>query len=212
MTQSRSVWRSMPAAWAASSRLMPSSALAIARMRRATRVSLSPLASLRSTVGVRSLRISSAAMMPSVEFDRGKGITNCGSTESLPGNDESVHWWAGITGHCDNGHDAPPETCCLPNDVFRSNSDASVWFRVSSPLLMAGGSAPRVISTDLVIEETPQDRASIRWSCLAAHVGIRWSWRCCRGPGWPGPQVGLRPYRSHGSREHVGANVERRLR
>ena len=40
-TQSRNVWRSMPAAFAAASRLMPESALVIARMRRAARASLS---------------------------------------------------------------------------------------------------------------------------------------------------------------------------
>src|SRR5262245_36007628 len=67
MTQSRSVWRSMPAARAASSRLMPSSALAIARMRRVMRASLSPLARLRSTLGVRSRRIDSADILPSIE-------------------------------------------------------------------------------------------------------------------------------------------------
>src|SRR5215467_2970389 len=57
----------MPADCAASSRLMPSSALAIARMRRAMRPSLSALASLRSTLGVRSRRIDSADMLPSSE-------------------------------------------------------------------------------------------------------------------------------------------------
>ena len=43
------------------------SAFAIARMRRATRPLLSPFANLRSTAEVRSLRIFSATMMPSVE-------------------------------------------------------------------------------------------------------------------------------------------------
>src|SRR5215813_10647108 len=57
----------MPADCAASSRLMPSSALAIARMRRAMRASLSALASLCSTLGVRSRRIDSADMLPSSE-------------------------------------------------------------------------------------------------------------------------------------------------
>src|SRR4029434_9648656 len=72
MTQSRSVWRSMPAACAAASRLMPSSALAIARMRRVMRASLSPLASLRSTVAVRSRRIDSADILPSIESMAGE--------------------------------------------------------------------------------------------------------------------------------------------
>src|SRR5207244_7730557 len=54
---------SIPAACAAASRLMPSSALAIASMRRPTRASSSALASLRSITGVRSLRIVSAAMV-----------------------------------------------------------------------------------------------------------------------------------------------------
>jgi hypothetical protein len=47
----------MPALAAAIARLMPPSALAIANRRRATRASASALASLRSTAGVRSLRI-----------------------------------------------------------------------------------------------------------------------------------------------------------
>src|SRR6516164_2412908 len=63
MTQSLKVWRSMPAASAASFRLMPDSALAIASSRRATRVFASAFASLRSTAGVRSPLMVSAAMM-----------------------------------------------------------------------------------------------------------------------------------------------------
>src|SRR6185312_7172657 len=62
MTQSLSVWRSMPAHFAASARLMPSSALAIPNRRREMRASGSDLASLRSTVDVRSLRIFSFAI------------------------------------------------------------------------------------------------------------------------------------------------------
>src|SRR5512145_177301 len=62
MTQSRSVWRSMPTHFAASARLMPSSALAIPNRRREMRASGSDLASLRSTVDVRSLRIFSFAI------------------------------------------------------------------------------------------------------------------------------------------------------
>src|SRR5450631_4261637 len=57
----------MPAACAASSRLIPSSALAIASRRRATRVSVVALANLRRFLADRSLRILSAAMMPSLE-------------------------------------------------------------------------------------------------------------------------------------------------
>src|SRR6185369_2348458 len=62
MTQSLSVWRSMPAHFAASARLMPSSALAIPNRRREMCASGSDLASLRSTVDVRSLRIFSFAI------------------------------------------------------------------------------------------------------------------------------------------------------
>src|SRR6516162_6089870 len=56
----------MPAASAASLRLMPESALAIASRRRATRVLASALASLRKIAGVRSLLMISAVMMPSI--------------------------------------------------------------------------------------------------------------------------------------------------
>src|SRR5258706_13666524 len=67
MTQSRNFWRSLPADTAAASRLMPERALAIASMRRATRASGSVFASLRSTAGVRSRRIESADILPSIE-------------------------------------------------------------------------------------------------------------------------------------------------
>src|SRR5208337_1922123 len=58
----------MPAASAASFRLMPESALAIASSRRATRVLASALASLRRTAGTRSPLMVSAAMMPSLQI------------------------------------------------------------------------------------------------------------------------------------------------
>src|SRR4026207_204279 len=62
MTRSLGVGRSRPAHFAASARLMPSSALAIPNRRREMRASGSDLASLRSTVDVPSLRIFSFAI------------------------------------------------------------------------------------------------------------------------------------------------------
>src|SRR5262245_22103486 len=55
---------------------MPSSALAIASRRRATRASVSALASLRSTTAVRSLRIDSAVILPSSNQSGGNHTPN----------------------------------------------------------------------------------------------------------------------------------------
>src|SRR5262245_30691457 len=73
----------MPAASAASLRLMPASALAIASRRRATRPLLSLVESLRSTTGVRSLLIASAVIPALHPNHREQGITDPGYWESL---------------------------------------------------------------------------------------------------------------------------------
>ena len=66
----------MPALRAASARLIPERALAIANSRRATRPFLSSLASLRSTVAVRSLRIFNVAIARLHQPNRyGYGVT-----------------------------------------------------------------------------------------------------------------------------------------
>jgi hypothetical protein len=77
----------MPALAAASARLMPPSALAIANRRRAIRASVSALASFRSTAGVRSLRIFSFCIAdPVSRIICDDGITILRPRESLDGN------------------------------------------------------------------------------------------------------------------------------
>ena len=73
ITQSRSVCRSIPAAWAAAFRLMPSSTLASAIRRAATRPSRSRRAKRRSSAASRSVRIASGAPIPCPPSDRKAG-------------------------------------------------------------------------------------------------------------------------------------------
>ena len=86
----------MPADRAASSRLMPSSALAIARMRRATRVSASAFASLRSTAerAVPAYLQRRHDALPRI-IER-EGITIPAPTESHPRNTSRSIGWGGM--------------------------------------------------------------------------------------------------------------------
>jgi hypothetical protein len=79
---------------AAASRLMPSRALAIARMRRATRVS----ASASALASCEELSACGPCVSPAQprwppSNHRGKGIINCRPTESLPGNKSRAIGW-----------------------------------------------------------------------------------------------------------------------
>ena len=113
----------MPADLAAASRLMPSSALAMASMRRPMRASGSAFASLRSTAGVRSRRIESAHILPTIE-----STTQGSHTHEVQGTSRRQH---------ESGVSADGIRRC--RSAGRSRADRQAWLR--TPIRSAGGMA-----------------------------------------------------------------------
>jgi len=140
----------MPALFAASTRLMPESALAIASRRRITRLSGSDLASLRSTVGVRSLRVFSF----SIEFPRRSNRSDDGVIPSH----RSFHSCSPVVGRYDCLHarrvetrtscfGAPPTPRAARGDSPPgSRSPRALWWpsRLIPALNLANTSYPRM--------------------------------------------------------------------
>jgi hypothetical protein len=149
ITQSRSVCRSIPAAWAAAFRLMPSSTLASAIRRAATRPSRSRRAKRRSSAASRSVRIASGAPIPCPPSDRKAGNHGLPDT-ALHGRVSSSHaGYETACAWCRSGRSTRPGwlrrsncpawcawvlPCAKAGPVVRAMPPASRWRRFSGIL------------------------------------------------------------------------------